>query len=149
MDYEPIDWVLFRSIKQDVVGYFIKMDEFGKSEMDYFVDEQMDFGKDEELPIGPVPPVKTARSRKIPSVASKPWAPTRPRTTVTCRSPSSSLVKRTIRAPIRSTKATIPKPKVGKFIREGMGDEVALLEREELAMYNEDDGFGVTFDLEL
>src|SRR5205814_5419309 len=105
--------------------------------------------KDEELPIGPVTPVKVVRSKKSARVTSKPHAPARPKTTVTRTPTSSSQVERTIRTPLRSKRVSIPKPKAGNFIREGMGDEVALLKREELALYNEDDGFEITFDLEL
>ena len=60
-DFDPIDWESFGAMKQEVVGYFVKTDEFGKSEMDYFVEQKMNFGKDEELPIAPAPPVKTVQ----------------------------------------------------------------------------------------
>ena len=82
VDFDPIDWESFGAMRQEVVGYFVKTDEFGKSDMDYFVEQKMDFGKDEELPIAPDPPVKTVKSRKIASAAAgKTWAPTKPRAT--------------------------------------------------------------------
>ena len=150
MDFDPIDWEMFGAMKQDVVGYFVKTDEFGKSEMDYFVEQKMDFGKDEELPIAPAPPVKTAKSRKSASaVTGKAWAPTKPRATT--RRPLSTTHAKTPTKPFpKSTRANIPssKPKTEKFMREDMVDEVASLEKEELALCKDDD-FGITFDLEL
>src|SRR5947207_6020681 len=147
-DFDPIDWESFGAMKQDVAGYFVKTDEFGKSKMDYFVEEKMDFGKDEELPIAPAPPVKTVKARKSTSASGKARAPTKPKAT-TGRSLPTSHVK-TTKPLAKSTQSNIrpSKPKMAKFVREDMIDEVALLESEELALCKDDD-FGMTFDLEL
>jgi hypothetical protein len=143
-------------MKQDVAGYFVKMDGFGKSEMDYFVEEKMDFGKDEELPIGPAP-AKTIKSTKNEAiktgkngnVSAKRWAPTKPRAPVKSRVPPSTHVKSAGRQLAKSTRTSAsPAKKQSKFVREDMVDEVALLEREELALCRDDD-FGMTFDLDL
>jgi hypothetical protein len=137
-------------MKQDVAGYFVKTDKLGKSDMDYFVEEKMDFGKDEELPIGPVP-VKTSKSAKSGNVsAAKRWTPTKPKATIKSSRPTpSSYVKPTTRQLGKSTRTNLPPTKrAEKFVREDMVDEVALLEREELALCKDDD-FGMSFDLEL
>ena len=137
-------------MKQEIVGYFVKTDEFGKSEMDYFVEEKMDFGKDEELPIAPAPPTKSAKSRKSTSAATgKAWLPTKPRAT-TGRTVSTRHTKTPTKPYPKSTRANIPpsKPKMAKFVREDMVNEVASLEMEELALSKYDD-FGMAFDLEL
>jgi hypothetical protein len=150
VDYDPVNWENFGAMKQDVAGYFVKMDKFGKSDMDYFVEEKMHFGKDEELPIGPVP-VKTAKSAKSGNASTaKRWAPTKPKATIkSSQSTSSNLVKLTTRRLDKSSRANLPPTKrAEKFMRENMVDEVALLEREELALCKNDD-FGMSFDLEL
>ena len=142
-DWEPIDWEAFGAMKQDIASYFIKTDEFGKSEMDYFVETKMDFGKDVELPIAPaqVKPAKTVRSVKSTSWSMKQWVPTKP----IARAPS----KPAINAPMSRRMSVAPsKPKMEKFIREDMRDELAALEAEELALCKQDD-FGLSFDLEL
>lgn len=149
MNYEPIDWEMFGAMKQDIAGYFVKMDKFGKSDMDYFVEEKMDFGKEEELPIGPVL-VKTAKFGKSGNIsAAKRWAPTKPKANIKSGRPSlASHVKPTTRRLGKSTRANLPPKKAEKFMREDMVNEVALLEREELALCKDDD-FGMSFDLEL
>ena len=128
----------------------MKTDEFGKSEMDYFVDTKMDFGKDEELPVGPAPVrvVKSVTSGKIPSKATKRWAPSKPITNIKDR-PKTAInpANRAAGKPTRMTN-TFVKPKIEKFIREDMRDEVETLEREELELCRDDD-FGMSFDLEL
>jgi hypothetical protein len=140
-DWEPIDWDAFNSMKQDIRSYFVKVDEFGKSEMDYWVEQKMDFGKDEELPIAPELPVKAAKPvKKAPANATKKWAPTKPISRVKATNTAEKA-----RGPVRSMR-TLKKPE--KFVREDMRDEVLALEMEELALCKEDD-YGTAFDLEL
>ena len=142
-DWEPIDWEAFNSMKQDIKSYFVKVDEFGKSEMDYWIEEKMDFGKDEELPVAPAPtPVKAVKPvTKVPKTTAKKWAPTKPISRV-----RSIKTGNTTRTPVRSVKST--KPRGEKFMREDMRDEVLALEMEELALCKDDD-YGTAFDLEL
>ena len=136
-------------MKHDIVGYFVKMDEFGKSQMDYFVEEKMDFGKDEELPIGPVPVKTTVKPGKSGNIAAKRWAPTKPKTTIKSSRPlPSTQDKPATRPVVKSTRRNVTGKPRGKFVREDMVDEIASLEREELALCKDDD-FGVAFDLEL
>lgn len=127
-------------MRQDIASYFIKTDEFGKSDMDYFVETTMDFGADEELPIAPVPQSKTKKSVKGAAAPRKSWVPTKRITSANGKSIISGNARRISMAP---TKA-----KTEKFMREDMRDEVAALRKEELALCKEDD-FGMSFDLEL
>ena len=137
LDYE-MDWEEYGNARQDISSYFLKLDEFGKSEMDYFVETKMDFGKDQELPICPPPPapkhIKAAQPR-LRSTVTKKWAPTKP--------------VRPIARPVKGLRQTrgviVPKQ---KFVRDEMKAEIAQLEREELELCKDDD-FGMTFDLEL
>src|SRR5271156_4682973 len=50
VDWEPIDWKAYAALKQDTEVYFVKRDEFGKSEMDYFVSNTINFGNLDDLP---------------------------------------------------------------------------------------------------
>jgi hypothetical protein len=135
-------------MKQDMRSYFVRLDEFGKSEMDYWIERKMDFGKDEELPVAPVP-VKAAKTAKTVTktiVGPKPWAPTIPISHVKSTRPAE---KPRTKTHVRSRKSNISaKPKPEKFIREDMRDEILALEMEELALCRDDD-YGTAFDLEL
>lgn len=137
-----MDWDEYGRARQDISSYFLKLDEFGKSEMDYFVETKMDFGKDQELPICPpaATPKPINRSTQTRPVTKK-WAPTKPVRPMT--RPASRPVKG-----IRPVRAAAGRPKQS-FMREDMKDEVAQLEREELEVLCKDDDFGNTFDLEL
>jgi hypothetical protein len=148
-------------MKADIVGYFVKVDSSGKSEMDRFVHEKMHFGNDEELPIAPAPPVKkTAKSpvktsswtRSRQSMAPKPrqsMAP-RPFTAAKVRPPAAPRPATTKHVPQsrRMSMAPPKKLKPERFVRPEMADELAALEREELELCKTDD-YGASFDLEL
>ncbi len=142
-------------MKQDVVGYFVTVDESGKSEMDYFVEKPMDFGKDEVLPVCPDPPkvIKPVPVRNR-NAATKRWVPTKPKAMLLTIRDRQTLSTSHIRAgtwlPVKSMHKSIlsARPKVEQFIREDLRDEVSVLEQEELALCKDDD-FGMTFDLEL
>lgn len=129
-----MDWDEYGNARQDISSYFIKVDDFGKSEMDYFVETKMDFGKDQELPIGPTtaPAAKMVRPTqpRIKPTVTKKWAPAKP--------------VRPVKG-AKQTRGLIPKQ---KFMRDEMKDEVAALEREERELCKNDD-FGMTFELEL
>lgn len=150
-NHEPIDWDVYGGMEQDIAAYFVKVDEFGKSEMDYFVEKKMHFGADEELPVAPAPikPAKATSAKKHGnSTAAKSWSTTKVKSTIKSGGKQSSSNFQT-RPPVRSTRTNIPsKPELGKFMREELRDEVAALEMEELALCKNDD-FGTTFDLEL
>ena len=137
LDYE-MDWDEYGRARQDISSYFLKLDEFGKSEMDYFVETKMDFGKDQELPICPPPAPKPTQTRTTKSTTfSKKWVPTKP----------TRPVSRPLNKGVKSMGRTVvPKQ---RFVREEMKDEVAQLEREELDLLRKNDDFGMTFDLEL
>src|SRR5271169_4013388 len=128
-------------MKQDVIGYFVKLDEFGKSEMDYFIETKMDFGNAEELSVAPTP-VKSEKMVDKTSTKSVPkkWAPTKPM----MGRPRLSSVRKGVRSVGSNVQA---KPKAEKFCRVDMREEVRALEMEELKLCNDD--FGVNFDLEL
>jgi hypothetical protein len=142
-------------MKQDVSGYFITVDESGKSEMDYFVEKPMDFGKKEVLPVCPEPPkvIRPAPTRNGNTTAKR-WVPTKPKpisSTIRNRQVTSTSYGRAgVRPPVKSVCKNIPftRPKVERFIREDLRHEVSVLELEELALCKDDD-FGMTFDLEL
>jgi len=155
-DWEPIDWEAFKSMKQDLRSYFIKVDEFGKSDMDYWIEEKMDFGKDEELPVVPAP-VKAVKPLKLSTkgkaVAATKWAPTKPMSNVRTARPIDRSNNGRItgsRAAIKPDRSTVTpaKSKREKFVRDEMRDEVLALEMEELALCKDDD-YGTAFDLEL
>jgi hypothetical protein len=142
-------------MKQDVAGYFVTVDESGKSKMDYFVEQPMDFGKDEVLPVCPEPTkvVKPAPARNG-NIPAKRWVPTKPKAMLSTirnrQATSTSHVKAGVRPPVRPMHKSIPsaRPKVERFLREDLRKEVSALEQEELALCKDDD-FGMTFDLEL
>jgi hypothetical protein len=138
-------------MKQDIAAYFVKVDEFGKSEMDYFVEKKMHFGADEELPVAPAP-IKSAKvlsaKKHGNGTTARPWSTTKAKPTI--KSAGKQLSSKSLtRPPVRLTRTNMPsKPEPGKFMREDLRDEVAALEMEELALCKNDD-FGTTFDLEL
>jgi hypothetical protein len=151
-NYEPIDWDMYGGMKQDIAAYFVKVDEFGKSEMDYFVEKKMHFGADEELPVVPAP-VKSVKAigakRNGNGTATKPWSTTKAKSAIKPVTKQLSSRSQTRQPPVKSTRANIPsKLGLGKFMREDLQDEVMALEMEELALCKNDD-FGTTFDLEL
>jgi hypothetical protein len=152
--YEPIDWALFCEMKQDVVGYFIETDEFGKSAMDYFVEKKMDFGNDEELPIGPT--MKEDGKPAIPgkgiNISKNPSARAKAQRIASSKASHPAVVSARVKAPNRprakSMHLSMPlaTPNLEKFVREDMRDEIAELEREELRLCKEDD-YVIAFDL--
>jgi len=169
-DHEPIDWDLFGDMKPDIAGYFVTVDSSGKSDMDRFIEEKMDFGKDEELPIAPPsvnpakkkvarPPVNTsnlARSRQ--SMVPRPrqsLAPVKGKlvasSQIKSQSQSWATTTRQLTVPPQSRRmsmAPAKKPKAERFVRPGMAEELAILEKEELELCRTDD-YGASFDLEL
>jgi hypothetical protein len=139
-EYESIDWFSFAQMKQDIDSYFVKVDEFGDSELDSFCKEKMNFGKDEELPIVPPPSNKTRKSivpaKRVPTALAlgvktrgQPRPSIRPAPTV--RTARNAIVTRQIKV--------LPAKQKQKFIREDMQDEIAALQREELSLCKEDD----------
>lgn len=156
VDWEPIDWKVYADMKQDTEAFFVKRDEFGKSEMDHFVSNTIiSFGDvdDLDLTFASATEEKVAPSKIGKGVAKRPAqvklnrgaalreAATRGRT---ASIPASRTTKQK-----RITELKVPSEvKVEKFFREDLRDEVLALEREERRMLRHDD-FHTTFDLEL
>ena len=152
-DWEPIDWNEYASMKQDAEGFFVKRDEFGKSEMDNFVSN---YGDLEDLPITFNSITKErVTSPQVPKVAPKRSVSVKTtrgtalRQAATRGRSAPTTASRTNGKHTNFTQVIVPREaKVERFLREDLRDEVLALEKEERRMCRHDD-FSLTFDLEL